>query len=832
MVADLTNTVALDKAVRVQSVNGPSVTRIVGRYEVPTRRCAWLTNGATLSGFTLRWGGTHNSGDVVTLMSGGGAWCSGTTAVVTNCYIMNCIGVIQGGGAYGGTLKNCWLWGNRAGTSGGGAYGSVLNNCTLNNNDISGTDGGATRSCVLTNCTLSYNFSDNFFGTAGSSADQLYNCIVYSNSNENGQKNYDSSSTFRYCCSTPLPLGAGNIGTSPLFQWDGTRLMSISPCLGKGSAAYVSGLDIDGQAWGNPPAMGSDEWHPEPAILAPAFAGVGSRVGEAAISVNLIGQLPLTCWWTKDGVPIEDGAHYSGSHSNTFLLRMFSLADAGTYQIVASNSFGMVTSQVAQVSVHCVDAAGSAPSPPYAAWGTAATNIQDAVDAAYPGDVVLVTNGIYANGGAVEIGTNIASRVAVGYQVTVFSVNGPDVTVIEGQWDPIATNGPGSVRCVFNGGALSGFTLRNGSTYTSGFLGNGDGGGIYNDGVVAFCTISNNVSAHNGGGAYCVGGGIVSGVLNNCVIVSNSALQFGGGASASAGFGALNNCLISGNRAGSQGGGCSTIKINNCTVTLNSSPAPAGVYSCTLTNCIVYFNSNPSSAAQANYSSSTMQYCCTTPLPGGVGNLSDDPQLVDGSHISGVSPCRGAGSLAGSRGTDIDGEAWASPPSIGCDEVRDADLIGPLSVSLNGWPSVAAGGVWPGTAKVTGRAASLHWAFGDDSALTNASYFTQHTWTNPGDYTVTFTAFNSDNAGGVSTNLLVHVVPLVRPTISAGGLVTSSFSLSFPGQPGVFYAVEQATNLAAPVTWQTVATASGTGTLQVVDSKATNAMHFYRVRIQ
>jgi len=162
MAGDLTNRVALNKPVMVQSVNGPWVTIIQG-LGVPNGssavRCAWLTNGASLIGFTLTGGATRSSGDTFSLESGGGVWCSTTNAFVQNCLIVTNSAYYYGGGVYQGTLNNSLISSNVVRTGLGGAtYQSVLINCTI----VSNGTYGAASPFAMTNCIIYYNFGGNY----------------------------------------------------------------------------------------------------------------------------------------------------------------------------------------------------------------------------------------------------------------------------------------------------------------------------------------------------------------------------------------------------------------------------------------------------------------------------------------------------------------------------------------------------------------------------------------------------------------------------------------------------------------------------------------------
>ena len=221
------------------------------------------------------------------------------------------------------------------------------------------------------------------------------------------------------------------------------------------------------------------------------------------------------------------------------------------------------------------------PTPPYDTWATAAHNIQDAVNSAVEGNVVMVTNGVYTLSSQITIATN---------NVTLKSVNGAGDSTIDGNF---------ITRCVYINGSstIDGFLIRNAYTI-------GNGGGVFakTGGTILNCTITNNVaksSDYGGGGVY-VKDGLVSNcyfraniatngagvyVRNNSILMSstmylNEAFKSGGGAYSEAG-GLIYNCTLSSNNAPHySGGGACLINgsvVSNCLIINNYAVNGGGV---------------------------------------------------------------------------------------------------------------------------------------------------------------------------------------------------------------------------------------------------------------
>lgn len=277
-----------------------------------------------------------------------------------------------------------------------------------------------------------------------------------------------------------------------------------------------------------------------------------------------------------------------------------------------------------------VDVNGANPVSPYTSWATAATNIQDAIDAAAAGEFIVVSNGTYKTGGRAIYGVS-TNRVTVDKAVTVQSVNGPGSTTIAGFTSVVSDF---QIRCVYltNGATLSGFTLTNGSSRHSGNLTNEQsGGGAWCEpgGVISNCIVMHNFATGfqaQGGGVYggtiwnsiiatnsaYFGAGVAEAVIFNSLIVSNTVNASGlaGGAGAyycslsncvitkngwdGSGGGAyycgLINCVVSSNRAGYYGGGASHSTLTNCNVFNNTALLGGGLESSTAYNCIISSN--------------------------------------------------------------------------------------------------------------------------------------------------------------------------------------------------------------------------------------------------
>jgi hypothetical protein len=457
----------------------------------------------------------------------------------------------------------------------------------------------------------------------------------------------------------------------------------------------------------------------------------------------------------------------------------------------------------APASVRYVDLNSANPTPPYADWSTAATNIQDAVVVAQAGDFVVVTNGIYNFGGTVVYGQE-TNRVVLTNAITLTSVNGAQSTTIVGG---------NSTRCAYVGSnsVLMGFTLTSGRARNSGNTNESNGGGAWcvTGGVISNCVIVGNFSGYSpigglGGGVFggtifnstltnnnaYYGGGAAQAVLFNCTIVTNGWLSPSGGDGGGLYQGTASNCTLAANYSNTGAAGATLSTLFNCSVSGNKSDmGVAGVTQSTLFNCVVNGNISPLATGVArgclfynstvisnyggsyasrlctNYNSifyyntglnyaSTFNYCCTVPLPPGIGNITNLPGFVNLAgdlHLQSNSSCINAGNNAYVTITnDLDGNprivggtvdigayeyqtpssifsyAWAQKYGLRTD--GSADFLDSDGDGLNNWQEWKTGTIPTNAASVLKLASPSNSVSGVTvtwQSVTNVTYYLQ-----------------------------------------------------------------------------------------------------------
>jgi parallel beta-helix repeat protein len=427
------------------------------------------------------------------------------------------------------------------------------------------------------------------------------------------------------------------------------------------------------------------------------------------------------------------------------------------------------------------------------------TAIQTAIDYAIDGQTILVAPGIYQE--------NIDF---LGKAITVKSIDGPSVTIIDGgQNDRVVLFDNEETEASI----LEGFTITNGRTSWY-------GGGIYcgadTSPTVMNNVIINNSASYEGGGIYCYqdstpiiqnnvitfntaddGGGIAcyqsSPNIRNNIIDSNYADEYGGGINCISSSPAITNNIITNNRGNKGGGICSynaTPTIINNIITNNTAIVNGGGVGWYMGFSILevkfcdVWNNIPD-----NYYD-CMWYAC----------IEADPLFIDHPtwgpyYLDSLSPCIDAGCPLEVY-NDIEdpmNPGYTFPPSQGT-IWNDMGCYGGPTPILFEWPNylpVAEAGsdqaVFVGSTVIFdgsgsydlfGSIVSYEWDFDDNTAGTGQT--TTHQYNNTGTYNVTLTV--TDDEGLTDTDTcLIHVLGPIIYVPQDFSTIQEAINVAFDG---------------------------------------------------
>ncbi|MFH2001828.1 MAG: right-handed parallel beta-helix repeat-containing protein, partial [Planctomycetota bacterium] len=483
------NLIFLDKQIAVRSSQGAEKTAINGMKVasvVSFNHCG--TENTLLEGFTLRNG---KGNEISNKTYGGGIYLGERCQPVLRSLIIDANQAKYGGAVYGKeacpTFEHCIISNNLGFTYGAGFY------CT-HASDMK-----------LIHCTITENETENQGGGIWCSDSEplILNCIISQNKARRGAGIYSS-----YGEHQPVVVNTNIV---------------MNHASNSASGFYCdSGAIITNSILWNFTSSGMDE----------IFYG---NHGDLQITYSVI----------KGGWPgagnIEAQPEFLFPYNNDFhILSTSPCIDAGSDELVYLLEYDIDGDP--RIINGRIDIGVDEFSTPHGSPGEYYVpddypGIQDAIDASYPGDVIIVRPGTYVG--------NLNFK---GQPITLKSSDGPGQTVIDGEGEFIE-NRPVVVFSYLekSDSVLQGFTLTNGSGCLESGNNQARGGGIYC--YKAAPLLVDNIIEHNK--AY-HGGGIYSSegldLITGCVLRENHATR--GGGICLYGGGTIENCTITGNLSG------------------------------------------------------------------------------------------------------------------------------------------------------------------------------------------------------------------------------------------------------------------------------------------
>lgn len=405
-------------------------------------------------------------------------------------------------------------------------------------------------------------------------------------------------------------------------------------------------------------------------------------------------------------------------------------------------------------------------------WGAAFATPHAALAVAGLGDLVLISNGVFA----------VTNEMIIAQGVTIRGMNGAEDTVLR-------RSGSANYRLLQLAHAdarVEGVTLTNGKLATS-----AKGAGVYINGAgtLADCIVSNNFTDYHsyGTGVRIDNGGLVE----RCRILDNTTVRGDGIGVYCSNGGVLRDCLIAGNhptytfdatfesKYGAvylNNGGV----LQNCTITGNDNWLCGGVYSSNakggLVNCVVLgnlslFGSGPGNPDWYGTTTAWTNVCTSvaagvSPLVATAANVFRDADAGDWRPRA-ISPARDAGTtnsvwtptdndLAGAsriQGAAVDCGAFEYAPQPACDILcSQTQALGAASITVTAFVDGLNGGE---------TVTTYTWIFGGSLAPTSGPSDSVTRAFPPGRYTVDLTVQTSLRTLSMARTNLIHVAPAV-----------------------------------------------------------------------